>query len=122
MIAVILALAGSLLSSAGIDWYLGAGGVPAPFLIYAMIASGLLSLAIAVLSSRLASRILVGLIVAIEGAVIFQSYTCGGFGPVCVSWWNGQLTGLALLSTGLIIAIWGLVRTLASRRIRRMNH
>jgi hypothetical protein len=121
IIAVILALAGSFLFSAGINWYLGAGSVPAPFLIYAMIASGLLSLAIAVLFSRQTSRMLVGLIVVIEGAIMFQSYTCGGFGPVCVSWWSGQLTGLVILSTGLIVAIWGLAATLASRKIRRTN-
>jgi len=111
--AVILALVGSFLFSAGVDWYLGAGGIPAPPLILAMLASGLLSLAIAVLFSRLVSRIFVGLIIAIAGTIQFQLYTCGGFGPVCASWWSGQLTGLVMLSIGLIVVIWGLAATRA---------
>ena len=119
--AVLLALAGSFLFGTGVDWYLGAGSVPAPLLIYVMIVSGLLGLAFAVFLSQLTSRIAVGLIVVIEGEIILQSYTCGGFGPVCISWWSGQVTGLATLSIGLVVAIWGLAVTLASRKIHRMN-
>jgi len=49
LVVVILALVGSFLFSAGVDWYLGTGGIPAPPIIIASF--GTLSLALAVLSS-----------------------------------------------------------------------
>lgn len=118
---VVLALVSSFLLSAGADWYLGGGNVPAPLLIPAMIVLGLLGLTVAVIFSKSVSRIIVGLIIVIDGVIQFGLYTCGGFGPVCVSWWNGQLTGLVMLSVGLIVVTWGLAALLMPRKIRRTD-
>ena len=106
-VAIALALAGSIVFPLGISTYLGGGTGSVAFLTLIMIATGLLCLAAAVLLGRLTARVVVGVIVLIDGIEIFESYTCGGFGPVCFTWWDGQAIGLLTILFGLATAIWG---------------
>ncbi len=72
-----------------------------------LVIAGVLSLAIAIAFSLPVFKILIGLIVVFDGVFLFQLYTCGGFGPLCTSWWDGPMVGLLVIAAGVSIAAWG---------------
>ena len=109
LILVALAIIGFFLFAGGVGWYWGVGSVSASPFIPLMVVVGAACLMIAVVFSHRMVKIVVGLIVIFDGFEFFESYTCGGFGPFCLSWWYGQVVGLIVILVGLAVVAWGVL-------------
>ncbi len=106
---VALAIVGFFLFSAGVGWYWGVGSVLASLFIPLMVIAGVSCLMVAIVFSHHIVKSIIGLIVVFDGFEFFESYTCGGFGPVCGSWWYGQVVGLIVILVGFTVVAWGVV-------------
>ncbi len=109
LILVALVIIGFFLFAGGVGWYWGVGSVSASLFIPLMIVIGVACLVIAVVFSHRMVKIVVGLIVIFDGFEFFESYTCGGFGPFCLSWWYGQVVGLTVILVGFAVVAWGVL-------------
>ncbi|MGD0318766.1 MAG: hypothetical protein ABSB56_03610 [Nitrososphaerales archaeon] len=118
---VALAIIGFFLFAAGVGWYWGVGSVLASPYIPLMVVVGVACLMVAIVFSHHVVKIIIGLIVIFDGFEFFESYTCGGFGPFCLSWWYGQEVGLIVILVGVAVVAWGVVGRSRAKVTTRLN-